>query len=79
MLALESESKTSSKRTAIQVDLNSGFECCCESNSKVGVWDRTSQKETEGEEETQRAVCMQVWLEPHPVVIRDTCMCFVCA
>lgn len=30
-------------------------------------------KETGGKEETQRAACKLVWLDPHPVVIMDTC------
>lgn len=34
-----------------------------------------SEKETDGEEETQRAACKLVWLDPHPVVIMDTCAC----
>lgn len=33
------------------------------------------QNETEGEEETQRAACKLAWLDPHPVVIMDTCAC----
>ena len=32
-------------------------------------------RETEGKEETQSAVCKLVWLDPHPVVIMDTCTC----
>lgn len=37
--------------------------------------ERAQLKETEGTEETQRAACKQVWLDPHPVVIMDTCAC----
>lgn len=40
------------------------------------MWERTRLNETrEGEEETQRAACKLVWLDPHPVFIMDTCAC----
>lgn len=39
------------------------------------MWERTQLKETDGKEETQKAACKLVWLDPHPVVIRDTCAC----
>lgn len=39
------------------------------------VWERIQIEETEGKEETQKAACKLVWLDPHPVVMMDMCVC----
>lgn len=46
----------------------------CIYDAETWMWERISIEETEGKEETPKAECKLVWLDPHPVVMMDMCV-----